>query len=195
MERFFEVVLAGELAGEVEEGAAVIIGLSIEDIAIQILLKPVADGLKDEGGDEDQDNYSSGRNLIDAAEAEEKAVENSENSECGHGVDIALLEDDIDVHEAVAEDRVSPGDGDEREAEDREFHDGVGSNAQGEGNDVKQGKGEDAEDGTVAEPLHLLTEDRVFHAPVFVGEDGSTEEIVEAQEGEADTVEIPADFG
>ena len=48
-----EVGFGAEFAGEFDEGAAVVVAVAIEDVAVQDFLEPVADGLEDEGGDED----------------------------------------------------------------------------------------------------------------------------------------------
>ena len=73
------------------------------------------------------------------------------------GVGDAALEDEVHVHEAVADD--SPGEGerqeDQREAD--EVGDGGGDDEVGEeGDDVEEGEGDDRDEGSAGEPLELL---------------------------------------
>ncbi len=194
LEHGVAVGFRAELAGEGDESLAIVVTVFIKDVAVHLFLEPVADGLKDEGGEEDEGDDGGGREIAGLGEREDEAVENAEDGEGGDGVDIALLEDDVDVHEAVTEDSVGPGDGDEGEGKDGHFLVVARDGAHEKGDDVDDGEGEDADDGAVAEVLDLAANDGVVGLVQLEGEDGGAGEIAGAEVEQPDAVEQPADL-
>ena len=105
-----------------------------------------------------------------------------------------MLEDDVDVHEAVAQDGVGPGEGDEGEGKDGHFLVVAGDGAHEIGDDVDEGEGEDADKGAVAEVLDLAADDGVVGFAELEGEDGGAGDVAGAEVEKPNAIQQPADF-
>ena len=116
-----EVGLGVERAAEVDEGFAVVEALLVED-AVDVRLEEALDGLEDEAGGDDGGEQAPDFERLEArvhdfgGDGDDREVEADERGG-GEGVGDAALEDEVDVHEAVADDRPSEG---ERKEDERE---------------------------------------------------------------------------
>ncbi len=89
--------------------------------------------------------------------ADDAEVEANEGGR-GERVGDAAFEDEIDVHQAVADDRPTEGEGYEDKRKTGELSDGVwGGDVREIRNDVEQGEGCDREQRAAGKPLQLLT--------------------------------------
>src|SRR5271157_2099982 len=108
-----KIGLRTELAGELDQSGTVVVAITVKDVALQELLDPTADGLKDERRKQDQDQECRSGDGGGIEDDKNQSVEGAEHGKCRKGVDVALLENDVDVHQPVAGHRVGPCNGDE----------------------------------------------------------------------------------
>jgi len=83
---------------------------------------------------------------------------NSYNGCCSKCVSKSALENDVHVHQPVADDGVTETEGDQSQREDREFHPRLRNPAFRTRQHVKQEKGNDARDGSACDPFQLLAQ-------------------------------------
>ena len=107
-QHFVQICFRSQLARKLDQRAAVVVAVLIEEIAVQLFLQPVANGLEDERREQNQSDDRGRAQIFGAGEREDQAVENPQHHQRRESVNVALLENDIDVHQAVAQDGVSP---------------------------------------------------------------------------------------
>ena len=187
-----DVGLRTQLPGELDQRAAVIVLVLVKEVAVQQHLNPVADGLEDEGGHEDQRHHGRTGQFIQAAHREDQAVEDAEHGERGQRVDVALLEDDVHVHQPVAQDGVAPGERHQDQCQHRHAHHRARDHPQQIGADIKDGERQHAQHHAVAQPLELVAQRGVVGAAVLQGEHAGAQQVDRCQVGQPGLVEQPA---
>ena len=112
----------------------------------------------------------------------------------GQGVGHAALEDDVHIHEPVAHDGVTKGQGQEDERENRELggQRGGGDWRQQVRDGVKKSKWGDSKNGPPRHPLHLLPEDRSLGVAIAVPENARGGREVCGQIEHLQPIKIPA---
>ncbi len=149
-----EIGLGTELAGEFDQGAAVVVAVTVE-VFVEALLDPVADGVEQEGGGQHDGHGDHVAHVLEvlfdqAAEGEDEGVESGHNAKGGERIRVAPAEDDIDVHQAVAHDGVGQGERNQHDAEHAHLHIGIGHRAHHVRQNIEEGEGQDAIEGAVA---------------------------------------------
>jgi hypothetical protein len=99
-----------------------------------------------------------------------------------------LLENDIDVHEPVAQDRIGPGNGHQDQRQHRELHEAVGHDPQHVRDDVNDRKRQNAENSPIAQPLQLSADDRILGSAELECEVPSAQQICRTEEREPEPV-------
>src|ERR1700733_11091082 len=102
----------------------------------------------------------------------------------GKGVREAALEDDVHVHQAVANDGVAEAERNQDQRIDRTLHPRRRHPAQGVGNDVEADKGQTAGEGSGGDPLQLLAQNAA----------GSATETKKENEGSQDKINSQVDL-
>ena len=151
---------------EIYQGLAVIVGVAVE-MAIQLFLYPVADGLEQEGGDEHHHNQLRTGNILNAlldqvADGKDNAVEGCEDDEGGQRVGVAPAEDNVHIHQPVAQNGPRDGEGDEGQRDDRVVQQRAELEVQDVRNGIQQPERCKAEDHAVPQPLQLLANHSVL---------------------------------
>jgi len=160
-QRAVEIHLRSELAREAEQRAAVVEAVAVEDVPVELLLDPVAQRLEDQRRNQHQQHHGRRAEFVAARERIDQQRHEAQHRERGQQIDVALLEDDVDVHQPVAQDRVGPGERDEAEKQHAQPHRLRRRHAGCKRQGVGKGEGHDAGESAVAEPLQLLAHDRV----------------------------------
>src|SRR5262249_12326403 len=124
-----------------------------------------------------------------AAYGENDGVKDGEDDEGRESVCVTAAEDDVDIHEPVAQDGVGNGEWDQRERDHRVVHIRAERDVQDERDRVEQRERREAEEDAVAQPFELLADDGVFGSPVAVLEDDGARNVAEAEECHPDAVE------
>jgi len=150
------------------------------------------DRLEDERRDQDQDARGGRPDILQASHPENQPVEHGQHANGSQRVDIALLEDDVYVHQPVAHDGIRPGDRDQREREHRRVHVRIGDSAhETVGNRVEDRERRGPQDRPHAQPFDLLPDDRILHTPVRAVEHPASEQIGGGQEHHRDAIQKP----
>ena len=172
-----KIGLRVEVAAEADQRLAVVEPLGIED-AIDPGLNPVLERVEEQAGDDDRGDEPPGAeageprvdNLRrDGDDDEVEADERSRDERVGD----AALEDEVDIHQAVAHDRPAEGQRKEDERERRKLDQRAGGVLvqQHRRDDIEQRERQNREQRSAREPLELLTLQRLMLAPVTEPED------------------------
>ncbi len=181
-----------QLARELDQRAPVIIAVLVEVIAVELLANPRPDRLKHERRDQDHEDHGQHRQLARAAHREQQPVEDPHHGQRRQRVYRAFLEDDVDVHQPVAQNRVSPRQRDEHERQHRPIHGGRRRYADRVGQGIDHGERQHADQRAVAQPGQLPPYDRVACPPHLVSQHDTTRQVSRAQETEPHPVQQPA---
>ncbi len=161
-EHWVKAHLRSERAAKLNQCAAIVQAVSVKK-AVQARLNPVAKRLKQKCGHHNGDHsaHHPGR---------PRGVE--QRSDRGHNRDVdghhaaargriseTSLEDNVHVHQAVANDGVSETQRDEHQGNRREIHPRAGHNPQEKGRDIKEQKWNNAGKRSPGHPLQLLPQD------------------------------------
>src|ERR1700688_578795 len=189
-----ETHFIGEGAAEFNQGAPVVEPVAVEE-TIQARLNPFAKRLKQEGGNDDSDHAacrSAGLRVEDLGNQGDEREVHGGNGGGGRGVGQTALEDDVDVHQAVANDGVAEAQGNEHQAEHGKLHPGVLRRVQHKGDDVEEREGQTARQRSAGEPLQLLAKHagRSFAKALVEHESGGHKE--ESQVAQFDFVQEQA---
>ena len=98
------------------------------------------------------------------AHRENQAVENPQHGQRRQRIDVAFLENDVDVHQPVAQNRVGPGERNQRQRQHRQVHGVIGRHAHHVRDRVDQRERQNAEQRAVAQPGQLAAHDGVVGA-------------------------------
>ena len=108
----------------------------------------------------------------------------------GQGVGDAALEDQVDVHQAVAHDGPAEGQGQKDQANSGQLDQNAGNRNAGEKrDDVQHREGNDGQQGSAGQPLQLLAAQRVLLAQVVPEEHQRGQHVVERQVAHGELVQ------
>ena len=179
-----QVSFGAEAAAELYESFAVVVTMAVKEL-IEPGLKAALERVEELGGDEDGDDQAPfadccGQQQVDffGDEGDDAEVD-ADQCSCSQGVGYAALEDEVGVHQAIADDGPAEGQRqeDERQAGDLLKNDGNWYAGE-EWKRVQQGEGQNGEQRSAGEPLKLLAEQGSVGAGVAAEEqDGGQDEI------------------
>ena len=139
-------------------------------------LRPVLDGLEENGGNDDGHHYAAGAEAHVGVEQlrqrHRQAEVDAGNGGGGERVGHAAAEDDVHVHQPIANNRVAEGERDEDQRQGGELHPVGGRIVESERHRVKRSVGQDGQPGTARHPLHLLRQDGFAGGAVGIFKDG-----------------------
>src|SRR5208282_6070203 len=149
-----------ERAAELDECAAIVEAVAIKKV-VEARLHPVAQRLKEKCGDDDGDHRSEGARRQGAVRklANERDRREVDRNDAGGGERIseAALEDDVHVHQAVADDGVAEAQRNQRERIDGNVHPRLGNDAEDVRQEIEEQERQDACERAARDPLQLLT--------------------------------------
>ena len=193
-----EVGFRAEAAAEFDEGVSVVVLVTVEDL-IDPALEAALEGLEDLGGDEDGEDeaeFTDGfRQIVVYALGDEGDDAEIDGDECagGQGVGDASFEDEVGVHEPVADDGPTESERQEDEGEAGELLQKDGNGDAGEvGDGVKECEGQNGEQGSAGEPLKLLPEQGGVGSGIAAQEEDGGEDKIGGHVGGGDLVELEA---
>src|SRR5580704_5725451 len=184
-DEWLEANFVGERATEFDERAAVIEAVAIEK-AVEASLNADAQRFDEESGDDNGDDGSGRargetRTMSHFADDGDDGEVDSDDGRSSESIREAALEDDVYVHQAVADDGVAEAKRNQREREDADFHPRRGHTAEEERHDVEKQEWSDAGEGAAGDPLQLLAKDAARSAEVTRKENTSGEQEVGAE--------------
>ncbi len=171
-----KVGLRGEAAAELDERLAVVVALLVED-AVDAALDGGLDGVEDEGGGdddgEDAPGFEAGQaGVCDLAREGHDHEVHTDESGGGEGVGHAALEDEVGIHEPVADDGPGKGEWQEDEAEADDLGDREGDRqVEQVGNRVQHREGQHGQQGSAGQPFQLLAFQHLAGAAIAEPED------------------------
>ena len=104
---------------------------------------------------------AAGLKILRPGERKDQPVKDAQHHQRGQRVNVALLEDDIDIHQPVAQDRVGPGHRDQNQREHGHLLVMAGQSADHIRHSVNQGERHDPEQRSVAQILQLPPDQRI----------------------------------
>ena len=187
-----EAHFGGERAAEFDQRAAIIETVAVEE-TVQARLNPVAKRLKQKRGDHDGDDFAhhAGR----PRGVEQRADQRDERDVDGHHaaargrVGQAALEDDVHVHQPVANDGVAETQRDQHQRNRGKIHPRPRHDAQEIRHDVQKQERQNAGKRSAGDPLQLLPQDSRRRAAVAVHKNSRGEQEINAQTGQIELVE------
>ena len=195
-EHLVEIGFGAQVAAELDQGAPVVVTLAIEH-AVEALLDPVLHGLEQERGHDHGHHQAGGpgaghARVHDLRRHADRAEVETQNGRRRQRVGHAALEDDVHVHQPVADDGVAEGQGQEHQREGRDRHQPAGQSAGQERDDVEQGERGDRQDGAARHPLQLLAQDGSMRPPVGVPEHHRSHREQRGQIEHLHPIQVPA---
>lgn len=194
VEQSTKVGLGVEAATELDEGFAVVKAFLIED-SVHARLNGTLERIEDDSGDDDGGEQSPdaeiGESGVDHLAGQRNDAKVNSDERCGsEGVGNAAFEDEVDVHEPVADDRPAKGKGknDERETGGLRYL-AVDRPVCQVGDDVEQGERSDGDEGAAREPLELLALQSRLGPTIAEAEDDGGDDVVEGKVSECDLIE------
>src|ERR1017187_2802078 len=162
-EHVVEVGFGIQIAAKLDQRLTVVVAFLVKKL-VEVVLNPVLEGVKEQCSDGNRDHQAdrTGAGEVLVEEFRDHADGRKicrQNCASGNGVSHAALEDEVDVHQAVAEYGVAEREGQEHQRQNGEAHAHCRHAAEQVGNHVKNGERSDGEDGTARYPLHLLPQD------------------------------------
>ncbi len=160
-----------QLAREFNQCAPVIVPVAIE-VTIQPLLYPVPDRLKQECRNEHHDHQTRVAHILEAdshhlAHSQYDRVKRGQHAQRRQRIGIAAAEDRVHIHQPVAHNRVRDGQRNQRQRQHRIIQIRAERHAQNIRRRIQNHERRKTEQHSVAQPLQLLPDDRVFrlHIP------------------------------
>src|SRR5579859_1303189 len=189
-----EANFVGERTTELDQGAAVIEAVAVEK-PVKAGLDPFAEGLKEESGDHDG-NHAAGRpgglRMKDIGDEGDQGEVNGSNGGGGGGIGQAALEDDIHVHQPVADDGVAEAQRNKHEAEYGGAHPRTVGGIHHVGHDIEEREGQTSGEGPTGQPLQLLPQNAGRRFPKVAIEHDSGGQEIETEIAELDFIEQQA---
>ncbi len=193
-QHFIQIRLRSQFAREFDQRPPIVVAVLIEEVTVQLFLQPVADRLKDEGGEQDQPDDGGRAQIFGAGEREDQSVENPEHHQRSQRVNVALLENDVDVHQPVAQNRVSPRQRHQDQRQHRHLLVMPGKRSEQIWHGVDQGERHDAQQRAVAHVLQLPPHQRIFGVRGLHRQNHGAGQVENAQQEHPDPVQEPIDF-
>ena len=137
-----EIGLGIQVAAKLDQRLAVVVTFAVEEL-VQIVLHPVLERVEQQrgygDGDHQADGSGAGEVLVEQHRAMPTAREIRRRDRArGDGVGHAALEDQVDVHQAVAEDGVAEGQRQKDQRQHRNLHPHSGHRAEQVRDDVEE---------------------------------------------------------
>ena len=196
VEHLVEIGFGVQVAAEFDQRLPVVVTLAIEEL-VEALLNPVLERIEQQRGDGDGDDQSdrpgAGEVLVEEhrSHADRGEVRRRDRAR-GDGVGHAALEDQVHVHQAVAEDGVAEGQRQEHQRQHGNLH-RQRRRAPGQvGDDVEDRERRDRENRAARDPLHLLAQDRRLGVAIAVPQDVRRHHEVSGEIHHLHAVEVPA---
>ena len=191
-----QIHLGTQLAGELRQGAAVVVTVAIE-ILVEPLLNPGADGLEEEGcgQHDDQRRHVAGRGEFlgdQCAQRENNSVEAGQDAQGGQRVGIPPAEEDVDVHQPVAHDGIGQSERNQHHRQHRQRLIIAGNCPKCVRQRVEHGERRYPADGAVAQPFELLPHDGIFGFAVFDVQSVGAQQVQDCREHGPGPVQQPA---
>ena len=194
VEQGAQVGLGVQAAAKLDQRLAVVEALLIED-AIDAGLDGAFEGFEQDSGDDDSSQQTPDTQAGEAGvehlrgdgdDAEVEADQRGGRERVGD----ATFEDEIDVHQAVADDGPAEGEGKNDQREAGELGLEAGDVPVGQvGDGVKQREGGDGEQCAASKPLELLAFQGRLGGAIAEAEDDGRDDVVERQIADGDLVE------
>ncbi len=178
-------------AAEFDQRAAVVKAIAVEE-AVQARLNTFAERLKEKRGDHDGDHAGDRAAALQREDLGDQGHEckvNGSDRRGSRGIGQAAFENDVHVHQAIADDGVTKTQGNQDQAERGELHPGLRSGVEGKGQDVQQRKRQAARQGAAGEPLQLLTKHAGARAAETEIKDHAGAQEAESQETQLKLIE------
>ena len=194
VEQVAEVGLGAQAAAKLDQRLAIVVALAVEN-AVNALLDGALDGIEerrgdDDGGDQTVETRARQPGVDQRGSDGHQEEVKAEQGSGGQGVGDAALEDEVDVHEAIADDRPGKRERQHHQQDQSQVADQVGDgDVREEGDDVDKGERGHGHEGAAGEPLELLAAERHLGAPVVQVEHDRGEHVVEVEVGEGRLLE------
>ena len=191
-----EIGLGIQVAAELDQRFAVVVTFAVEEL-VEILLHPVLERIeqqrRDRDGDHQADRSDAGEVLVEQHRSHADGREVRGGNRAGSdGVGHAALEDQVHVHQAVAEDGVAEGQRQEDQRQHGNLHPQPGHRAEQVGDDVEERERRDRQNRAARHPLHLLPQDRRFGMAVAVPQREGGRDEIRRQVNPLHAVQVPA---
>ena len=176
VEQRLQIGLRTEAAAELDQGLAVVVAMAVEG-AIDPSLNAALEGIEDRGGNQDGDHQSPLAHRFrqpdvdhDRDEGDDAEVA-AEDERRGQRISHAALEDQVGVHQPVADDGPTEGERQKHQREAGEIREQVRRvELQQIRNRVKERERQHREQGSAGDPLQLLAQERRGGAAVAAQE-------------------------
>src|SRR5579883_3475905 len=191
-EHGLEADLVGKGAAKLNEGAPIVEPVAIEE-AVEASLNPLAEGLEEKGGDDDGDHAAdraAGGGVENIGDESDQREIDGRDSSSGRRIGQAALEDNIHIHETVANDGVAETQRNQHEADGGELHPGLRLRVEEEGDDVQEEKGKGSGKGAAGKPLQLLAQDTGRRFAEALVENGAGSQEAQAEKGKLELFEL-----
>ena len=191
-EHRIEAHFGGERAAELNQRAAIIETVPVKE-PVQARLNPVAKRLKQKCGDDDGDDaaHHAGR----PGRVEQRADQRDERDIYGHHaaarrrIRQAALEDDVHVHQPVADDGVAETKRDQHQRNRGKVHPRPRHDAQEIRHHVQKQERKNPGERSAGDPFQLLPQDARRRAAIAVHKHNRGEQEINAQAGQIELVE------
>ena len=186
MEQPVQVGLRAQAAAEGDQGLAIVVALAVED-PVDPVLNSAFEGFEklrrdNDGGDQAPRARAGQAGVNHLCREGDRTKIKADQGSRRQGVGDAALEDQVDVHQAVADNGPAEGQGQKDQANAPQPDQNAGNLNAGENrNDVQHREGNDGEQSSPGQPLQLLAAKRVLLAHIVAVEDHRGQDEVERQ--------------
>src|SRR6185369_208025 len=193
-EQSVEIGLGVQVTSELDQRLTVVVTLAIEN-----LIEPVGDVVlewikqqrgNDDGGDKSRRAGTREIFVEQFGGHTDRCEVDSGNRTCGERVRHAALEDQVDVHQPVAEDGVSKGQRQEYQRQYSCLHRQGWRRSPQVGNHVEEGEGHYREQRAASDPLHLLAHERSARIAIGQPENGCSGDIEGREINHLDAIQV-----
>ena len=184
-----------QIARKFHQRAPVVVAFAVED-TVEALLDDALDRIEQKRGNYDSDDQSPRARIrqrrvhLLSNNADHQQVQ-QRNNRSGERIRHAALEDEVNVHQAIADDRVSKGQRQEHQREDRDLHRGARVHTAEIGNHVENRVRRDSEDRSARYPLHLLPQERGFAISIRIDQYDCRQDETHRRADDVKPVQIP----
>ena len=186
MEQSVQIGLRTQAAAEGDQGLAIVVALAVEDP-----VDPVLNGAferfeklrrDDDGGDQAPRACAGQAGMHHLSREGDRAKIKADQRSRRQGVGNAALEDQVNVHQAVADNGPAKGKRQKDQANATQLDQNAGNRNAGEKrDDVQHREGNDGEQGSPGQPLQLLAAKRILLPEIVAEENQGSQDVVERQ--------------
>ncbi len=186
-----------ERTAKFNQRAAVVEAIAIEE-SVQPRLDAFAERLKEECGNHDGNHAAYGAGGLFVENLRDQRHQ-SEINRCHRGgrrrIRQAALENNVHIHQPIANDGVAKAQGDQHQAEGGKLHPRQGCGVKNVGNDVQQGEWQASRQRSASQPFQLLPQYAGARAPVTEIENQSGSQEVKTKEAEFQLIQFHSRAG